>query len=83
MHLTKPEKNFKENVTKIIKNNQNDIKKAIKIISELNFNGKKVGTKKAREICNFFIEESVEFVGKSHNFDYVRELNENLRKINN
>ena len=53
MHLTKTEKKFKENVTRIIKNNKQNIKKAVKIISELDFNDNKVGMKKANKfvIC--------------------------------
>ena len=82
MHLTKTEKKFKENVTRIIKNNKQNIKKAVKIISELEFNGKKVGMKKAKQICNLFIEESVDFVGRPDNFDYVNEINKNFEKIN-
>ena len=82
MHLTKTEKKFKENVTRIIKNNNKNIKNAVKIISELEFNNKKVGMKKAKQICNLFIEESVNFVGKQDNFDYINEINNNFEKIN-
>ena len=82
MHLTKIEKKFKENVTRIIKNNNKNIKNAVKIISELEFNDKKVGMKKAKQICNLFIEESVNFINKNDNFDYVGEINNNFEKIN-
>ena len=82
MHLTKTEKKFKENVTRIIKNNKQNIKKAVKIISELEFNDNKVGMKKAKQICNLFIKESIDFVGKPDNLDYVGEINNNFEKIN-
>ena len=82
MHLTKTEKNFKENVTKIIQNNRNNIKNAVKLISDMEFNKKKVGLKKAKQICNLFIEESVDFKNKYDNFDYVSETNKNFEKIN-
>lgn len=82
MHLTKTEQKFKENVIRIIKRNQQNIKKAVKIISELEFKDKKFGMKKAKRICILYVDLSVDFVGKPDNFDYVNEINNNLRKIN-
>ena len=51
MHLTKNETKFKNKIVKIMKTN--DIKDAVNIISNLTFENKKVGNKRAKSLCNY------------------------------
>jgi len=57
---------------------KNEIQDAIKKISVLKFNNKKLGRDKAKKICNLYVREFVKFKNQSDTFNYNQELNKNL-----
>ena len=46
------------------------------------YENKKLGTKKARQLCNLYIDQSVDFKNKPNKFNYVKEVESKLRTIN-
>ena len=79
MHLTKNETKFKNKIVRIMKTN--DIKDAVNIISNLTFENKKVGNKRAKSLCKLFIHDNVDFTNKPDNYNYNKELNNAYDKI--
>ena len=81
MHLTKNETKFRNKILKIIKNN--DIKDAVNIISNLTFENKKMGLKRAKNICALYVHDNVNFTDKPDNYNYNKELNNTYDRIYN
>ena len=79
MLLSKEENKIKKNVLKILRNNK--IKKAISLVAELKFQNKKIGMKKAHELCVLYIDQSVDFKNKPDNFNYLKEIENNLEQL--
>ena len=80
MFLNKEENKLKNNVLRIIKNH--NLKTAISLVADLKYENKKLGAKKAKQICNLYIDQSVDFKNKPNKFNYVKEVESNLRTIN-
>ena len=80
MFLNKEENKLKNNVLTILRNN--NLKTSISLVANLKYENKKVGIKKAKQICNLYIDQSVDFKNKPNNFNYVNEVESNLRIIN-
>lgn len=80
MFLNKKENKLKNNVLRIIRDNK--LKTAISLVANLNYENKKLGMKKAKQICNLYIDYSVDFKNKPNKFNYVKEVESNLRTIN-
>lgn len=79
MHLTKNEIRFKEKAIKII--NNNEIEEAVRKISRLTFENKKVGMKRSKNICKLYIRENVTFIDQPDDFHYNKELDDTLCRI--
>ena len=62
MFLNKDENKLKNNVLRIIRNNK--LKTAISLVADLKYENKKLGAKKAKQICNLYIDQSVDFKNK-------------------
>ena len=80
MFLKKEENKLKNNVLRIIKNH--NLKTAISLVADLKYENKKLGAKKAKQLCNLYIDQSVDFKNKPNKFNYVKEVESNLRTIN-
>jgi hypothetical protein len=81
MYLTNNETKFMNKVVKII--NKNEIKDAVKIISKLKFENKEIGIKKAKQFCIMYVAENIsDNMNKPDNYNYGRELNSRIKKIN-
>ena len=80
MFLNKEENKLKNNVLRIIKNH--NLKTAISLVADLKYENKKLGAKKAKQLCNLYIDQSVDFKNKPNKFNYVKEVESNLRTIN-
>jgi len=80
MFLNKEENKLKNNILRIIK--KYNLNTSISLVADLKYENKKLGTKKARQLCNLYIDQSVDFKNKPNKFNYMKEVESKLRTIN-
>lgn len=68
------EDRLRKKCIKIIRNN--NIEQAIEKISNLKFQGKNLGKKKAKNICKIYVSEFINYCGQNDKYNYMKELNE-------
>lgn len=80
MNLDDEEYNLKKKCIKIINNNEVQI--AIRKISNLKFRKKKLGRKKAVNICKLYVTNFVDICDTPDTFNYIKEINKVTRHLN-
>jgi hypothetical protein len=72
---------LKKKCIRIMKNND-DIETAVKKISNLKYENKNLGIKKAKSICKLFVYNSVSGLGKPDSFNHKLEVNNKMKYLN-